>query len=58
MASANIEVSCILQSKRQQPIRRSRLKRELYANFTDEQKAEIINGEVKHRTVATVRHLP
>ena len=44
-SSANIEMSCILQSKRQQPICRCWLKTESYAKFKDEQLAEVVNWE-------------
>ena len=57
ISSTNIEVnvSCILYSKRQ-PVCQRRHKKESYAQFMNEQKAEIVNWEVEHRIIATVHH--
>ena len=54
ISSANTEVQCILQGKKQQPAQKSR--RKSYTKFTTEQKAENAKRAAENGIAATIHH--
>ena len=54
ISSANTEVQCVLQGKEQQPAQK--LRRESYAKFPSEQKAEIVKRAAENGIASIVCH--